>query len=188
MLVAIAGPPASGKSTLAELLAEDLNTGAGDNIACVVPMDGFHFDNSILEPGGLLHRKGAPETFDAQGFVDLVLRLKSNQSSVKYPLFDRKGDRVLLDAGLVQRQTRIVLLEGNYLLADLPVWKQLHGLFDLTVFLDVPLALVRQRLMNRWLNAGMDEIVATSRVTGNDLPNAELVLQTAFKSDVVMHS
>ena len=188
LLVAIAGPPASGKSTLAKLVAEDLNTEPGDNIACVVPMDGFHFDNRDLELKGLLHRKGAPETFDVQGFVDLVLRLKSNQLPIKFPLFDRAGDRVLPDAGLVSPHTRIVLLEGNYILADLPCWDRLHGMFDLTVFLDVSLALVRQRLMKRWLDAGMGENVAIGRVTGNDLPNAELVLQTAFKTDVVLHS
>ena len=88
-IVAIAGPPASGKSTLAETLAAQLGADAS-----VLPMDGFHLDNDVLTDRGLLHRKGAAETFDATGFVDLLRQVRSTKE-VPYPTFDRKLDRAI---------------------------------------------------------------------------------------------
>ena len=79
-LVALAGPPATGKSTLAGALCERLSRDGQS--AVVVPMDGFHLDNRILEARGLLARKGAPETFDADGFIALIRRLKSGAEVV----------------------------------------------------------------------------------------------------------
>ena len=74
VIVAIAGPPASGKTTLAEELARRLN--AQKCLTAVVPQDGFHLDNAVLEEHGELARKGAPHTFDGSGFVHMVRRLK----------------------------------------------------------------------------------------------------------------
>jgi fructokinase len=51
-VVAIAGPPASGKSTLAAGLVEAIR-GAGVH-SQLVPMDGFHLDNRILGDRGIL--------------------------------------------------------------------------------------------------------------------------------------
>lgn len=67
-LVAIAGPPASGKSTLACELAQ-----AHPSFA-LVPMDGFHLDNATLKARNRLDRKGAPDTFVCGGFLGLVTR------------------------------------------------------------------------------------------------------------------
>ncbi|HSF93012.1 MAG TPA: hypothetical protein VLA51_12530, partial [Paracoccaceae bacterium] len=112
-LVALAGPPASGKSTLAETLCEKLNA-AGCKTQ-VVPMDGFHLDNSILIERGLLPRKGAPETFDAEGFASLIARIK-NTSEVFYPTFDRTRDIAVAGTGFVPKDCDTVVVEGNYLL------------------------------------------------------------------------
>ncbi|MDO7629820.1 MAG: NB-ARC domain-containing protein, partial [Loktanella sp.] len=62
LIVAIAGAPGSGKSTLAKEVARRISL---QKCPCiVVPMDGFHLDNAILEDLNLIARKGAPETFD----------------------------------------------------------------------------------------------------------------------------
>ena len=82
-IVAIAGPPGAGKSTLATDLAERIGEGAR-----VVPMDGFHLDDAVLNARGLRHRKGAPETFDAAGFLHLLQRLRAEEE-VAIPIFDR---------------------------------------------------------------------------------------------------
>lgn len=87
-LVAIAGPPAAGKSTLTERLCERLNAlhpGFSSGFAAIVPMDGYHYDNAVLEPQGRLGIKGAPETFD----VDGLARLRRDDAAVAVPVFDR---------------------------------------------------------------------------------------------------
>lgn len=110
VLVAIAGPPGSGKSTFAQELAMRLGQDAA-----VLPMDGFHLDNATLDRMDLFQRKGAPETFDSEGFVRLVRALRT-QDSVAYPTFDRQNDRTIPDGGKIHAATRFVLIEGNYLL------------------------------------------------------------------------
>lgn len=164
-LIALAGPPASGKSTLAERLAEELPQ------ARVVPMDGFHLDNRLLEARDLLARKGAPETFDVAGFRHLMTRLRT-EDEVVFPLFDRSLDRAIAGAGCLTADTRTVLIEGNYLLLDSPGWRDLKSQWDLSVYLSVPQEVLRQRLMERWRGYGFTDAEAARKVEMNDLPNA----------------
>jgi pantothenate kinase len=104
-LVAVAGPPASGKSTFAALLCDTLKREG--MLAQTVPMDGFHLDNRLLDARGLRARKGAPETFDIQGFVALVQRLKQG-GDVVYPVFDRDRDLAVAGADMVTSACAIV--------------------------------------------------------------------------------
>ena len=92
LMVAIAGPPGAGKSTVADALAIALNHRLSDHPAEVVPMDGFHYDNAILDARHLRARKGAPETFDADGFLALIRRLRTEQGDIATPVFDRNVD------------------------------------------------------------------------------------------------
>lgn len=177
VLVGIAGPPGSGKSTFAATLAAGLGP-----TAAVLPMDGFHLDNSILQERGLFDRKGAPETFDAKGFVRLVSDLR-DKARVTYPTFDRQADRVRPDAGEITEATRFVLIEGNYLLLQSPPWRDLAGLFDLTVYLDVDRDLLRERLVQRWRDHGLAEEAAVARAEQNDLRNAETVQTHSRRAD-----
>ena len=149
ILVGIAGPPGAGKSTLSSSLLDWLNQ-AGHRTA-IVPMDGFHLDNSVLLERGLLDRKGAPETFDVDGFIALVETLRGGSGTVAVPVFDRNADKVR-DAGeMVPETCTIVLLEGNYLLLDRTPWTRLVTLMDLTVFVTTSPKTLRQRLVQRWL-------------------------------------
>lgn len=180
-LVALAGPPASGKSTLAETLCEKLNA-AGCKTQ-VVPMDGFHLDNSILIERGLLPRKGAPETFDAEGFASLIARIK-NTSEVFYPTFDRTRDIAVAGTGFVPEDCDTVVVEGNYLLFDAPVWRDLYDLWDIRIQLDVPLQVLEERLIARWLAHGLSPEKANERALANDIPNARRVLAHALSPDI----
>ncbi len=168
--VAIAGAPGSGKSTLAQALEQQIGTDAQ-----VIPMDGFHRDNDWLNERGLFARKGAPNTFDAAGFTKTVAALKAG-SSDRYHTFDRQNDCTLPDAGQVRPDTRILLIEGNYLLLDHPEWRGLTSLWDMTVMLDVPLATLRDRLIQRWLDHEMPLDQAIQRAERNDIPNAQTVV------------
>ena len=170
IIIAIAGPPASGKSTFVTELSEKL-----DN-SVVVPMDGFHIDNAILEQRGLISRKGSPDTFDFNGYIALLTRIKTATDTVYAASFDRTNDLSRGAAIEVAPDTKIILTEGNYLLLKQSPWNLLHPLFDLTVFLDVPRDTLQQRLVQRWLDHGLQHTVALDKVISNDLPNAELVI------------
>lgn len=180
-LVAISGPPASGKSTLAEAVA------ALDMRARVVPMDGFHLDNALLDQRGLRGRKGAAFTFDARGFVHLVRRFKT-EDEVIYPLFDRALDKSINGAGCVDAQTETIIVEGNYVLLDRPVWRDLRTLWDFTVHLNVPETVLRRRLMQRWREHGFSEQDARQKTEANDLPNALFVSDNAMSADLVINA
>lgn len=179
-IVAIAGAPASGKTMLAAELAAKLGP-----CASVLPMDGFHLDNSVLQERGLLARKGAPETFDAQGFVGLLEHVLSTPE-VRYPTFDRQGDCTRPDRGLVSARTRIVLVEGNYLLLRTAPWAALEGLFDLTVSLEVARDELERRLIARWLKHGLLPEDARTRALGNDMKNADFVAAHSRAADVIL--
>lgn len=172
-LIALAGPPASGKSTLAEALVARLNKSG--NKATLVPMDGFHLDNRVLEARGLLSRKGAPETFDAQGFVRLIKAL-AQEVEVIFPIFDRSRDIAIAGAGVVAADDETIVVEGNYLLLARAPWHALGGLWDYAAILEVPLEELRVRLIQRWEDHGHSAEAAAARADANDMENARLVL------------
>lgn len=181
-LVAIAGPPASGKSTLAARLARKIGEGSK-----VVAMDGFHRDNHWLDAHGLRDRKGAPETFDVKAFTALVGTLASGEAA-DVPGFDRDRDCGVPAADHVGAADRILLVEGNYLLLDRPEWHDLARLWDVTVFLSVPRAELERRLVARWRQHGWDDDVARAWIDGNDLPNISTVLTESRAADYVIES
>lgn len=184
VMIAIAGPPAAGKSTLAELLVERLNAEQPGS-AALVPMDGFHLDNDTLDARELRARKGAPNTFDADGFVALVETLAKATEAVTYPTFDRSLDASIADSGTVKADTRIIVLEGNYLLLNETPWSALHPLFDLTIFVRPNVTVLEQRLLARWKHYGLDEAQAQAKASGNDIPNAHTVLENSVAADMV---
>ena len=183
-LIGIAGAPASGKSTLASELARRLNAQGRKTV--VVPMDGFHLDNGILDARGLRPRKGAPETFDAPGFLRMVTALKTGDE-VFAPLFDRPRDLAIAGAVAVPSEARVVIVEGNYLMFDEDPWRALAPLWDLSVRVDVPLPELRARLIQRWLSLNYSSAVATRRAEGNDIPNAKRVIDKSLPCDLTLN-
>ena len=182
-MVAIAGPPGAGKSTLSEGLFKELS--AMGEKAIVVPMDGFHFDDAVLEARGLKARKGAPETFDVAGFAVLLQRIRSGEDAIAIPVFDRSLEISRAGARIVQADQPIVVVEGNYLLLDRSPWDALAPYFDRTIFIDVPETVLRERLVRRWLDLGFDPEAARARAEGNDLVNARLVMSASRAADRV---
>lgn len=185
LIVAVAGPPGAGKSTLSEHLRDAINRG-GEGPFVVVPMDGFHLDNAILDRRGLRPRKGAPQTFDCAGFAALLQRLRGTAEDVVIPVFDRALDLARAGASIVRADHGILLVEGNYLLLDEEPWTRLAPFFDMTVYLDVPLPELERRLVQRWLDHGHDEAAARVRALSNDIPNAERVVSRSRPADFVL--
>lgn len=183
ILVALAGAPGSGKSALAaavhrRLLAQRIATE-------VVTLDGFHLDNTVLDARGLRARKGAPETFDAEGFLHLVQRLRAG-GEVVAPLYDRVRDLSVAGALVVPAACRVVICEGSYVLLDEEPWRRLLPLWDLRARLDVPLPELRARLIQRWLDLGLSRAAATRRAEANDLANARRMQERALPAEIVL--
>lgn len=183
-LVAIAGAPGSGKSTLAGGLAEALN--AGGHGAAVVPMDGFHYDDSVLDQLGLGSRKGAPETFDFAGLESLLARLRRGDTDVAIPVFDRSMELARAAAAIVPARTTFIIVEGNYLLLDEAPWSKLRPLFDFTVFLDVPREELERRLLQRWVDHGRAD--GPAWVASNDMPNVDRVRDKRLPASLVVQA
>jgi len=176
VLIAVAGAPGSGKSTIAAAIAEMLGSRC-----CLIPMDGFHLDNSVLEERGLLPKKGAPETFDLEGFNQLILDLKHRRANI-FPGFDRAADCVIEHGGIVPADADILLFEGNYLLFDELGWSDLSQHWDASLWLEVTEGELEKRLIQRWLDHGLPEDQARLRARGNDLVNAKRVIDRALPS------
>lgn len=182
-LAAIAGPPGSGKSTLAaETVARLVGRG---HQAALMPMDGFHLDNRLLEPRGLLARKGAPETFDFGGFAATLARVRT-VPSVILPVFDRSREIAIAGAEEIRPETTHVVVEGNYLLLDEDPWAALAGFWDFSAFLSVDEAELERRLLRRWAKHGFDPEAAREKALSNDLPNAKRVLGAVVAPDLTL--
>ncbi|MBL8907791.1 MAG: nucleoside/nucleotide kinase family protein [Rhizobiales bacterium] len=186
VIVALAGTPGSGKSTLAEWLCARLNADVPDG-AAVLPMDGYHFDDRVLEARGLRARKGAPETFDVAGLRHMLGRLKLNEEDeIAVPVFDRDLEIARAGARLIPRGVRYLIVEGNYLLIGRAPWSALRGLFDVTVMIEVPEETLRERLRRRWQDHGLSPHEVTAKVEGNDMPNGRFVRDASAAADFIV--
>lgn len=141
----------------------------------LVAMDGFHLDNDTLRRRDMLDKKGAPDTFDVRGFSALLTRI-SQEGAVDVPIFDRSNDRVVVCGDQIIPAHRYVVVEGNYLFLDAPVWRALSELWALSVFITPPIEALRARLYQRWIDEGLAPDAARQRAEDNDLPNAQYVL------------
>lgn len=182
-VLAIAGAPGSGKSTLVERLAGAL---PGDAVA-ILPMDGFHYDDAVLHAMNRRPWKGAPDTFDVGGLRSTLARLRDpDQGAVAVPVFDRDLEISRGSARIIDPKARLILAEGNYLLLDRDPWTSLQPVFDATVMIDVPEPELRRRLRRRWEGYGLTEDEIDFKLDQNDLPNGRQVAQNSIAADYIL--
>jgi pantothenate kinase len=178
-ILGLVGPPGAGKSTVAQQLVDAL-----DGAAVLLPMDGFHLANVELARLGRAGRKGAPDTFDAGGYVALLQRVRAGRDAIVYaPEFRREIEEPVASAIAIAPETPLVITEGNYLLLDQHGWSGVRALLDEAWYVDVDEALRRQRLVERHMRFGRSEPEARAWEAGTDQPNAELIAATAPRAD-----
>jgi pantothenate kinase len=183
-LLGITGIPGAGKSTFSNYMAEAINRLLSQETAIVVPMDGFHLTNSILQARQLQLKKGAPETFDAIRFTQTLKLLGANtQLPIKCPTYDRHIHDPVEDAFIVDSRHRIVITEGNYLLLTEPPWSELKSLLNEVWFLQVEKSLALRRLLRRHMEGGMTATQAAAQIERVDIPNVRLIQQTGTRAD-----
>jgi pantothenate kinase len=182
-ILGIAGAPGSGKSTFAEWIRQQF----GPGLAVVVPMDGFHLGNAVIDGTPLRQRKGAIDTFDAGGYLSLLRRLARRDEPVVYaPAFRRTLDEPVAASIAVPAEVPLVITEGNYLLAEPDPWKEVRAQLDEVWFVDTPHALRLERLVERHVSFGMDRAAAVAWATGPDEANAVLIQATRPAADRVI--
>jgi pantothenate kinase len=181
-ILGITGAPGAGKSTLAEAITAEL-----DGLAIGVPMDGFHLANTQLERLGRHDRKGAPDTFDAAGYITLLGRLKATDDGVVYaPEFRRELDEPIAGAIAVPYQVPLVVTDGNYLLLDEWPWGLVRGLLDEVWYLELEDGTRTKRLVSRHVRHGKSLPEAQEWVRRTDELNAGLVASTRDRADVLV--
>jgi pantothenate kinase len=191
-VVGITGSPGSGKSTLTEnllsALRDDPPGGFSSEWVAHVPMDGFHLADVELDRLGLRDRKGAPETFDAHGYVDLLTRLRADRTDevIYAPQFERDLEQPIAAAIPVRPPARLVLTEGNYLLLDDPPWGRLRTLLDAVWFCAPDDDLRLDRLVRRHVRFGKSPQAAQAWAHGTDERNARRVAATRSRADLVV--
>ena len=183
VLIGIIGKPGAGKSTLSKFLMSKLSK----ELVTVVPMDGYHLSNKVLKDLKRSDRKGSPDTFDVPGFVSLVKRIRSEQTqSIYYPIFDRAIEESIAAQGVVTSATKVVIIEGNYLLHDEGGWEVINDLLDESWMVDVDDDKRISRLISRHIAFGKDPEAAKAWAKGTDEANAQLIERGRSRADFVV--
>ncbi len=180
-VVGLVGPPGVGKSTVSAALRKQLQTAPP-----IVGLDAFHLANEVLLEHGAISRKGAPDTFDAHGFIALLERLRSTTETVWCPRFDRSIEDSIAAAVAVRPEDRLVIVEGNYLLLDTAPWHRAVELLDLIVYLDLDQATRLRRLIARHVEFGKSPAEAERFVATSDEANARLVAASRSRAGVIV--
>lgn len=180
-LVGIAGAPGAGKSTIADGLVDELGEGAA-----LLPMDGFHLPQARLIELGRRERMGAPDTFDVDGFVRTLRIVRDAEGDVRAPGFDRRIEEPIADALVFPADTRIVVVEGNYLLHDAGGWERVAPLLDVTFFVSLEHDIRLARLIERHVRFGKTPDAARDWSLGPDEANARLIEATRDRADHVV--
>lgn len=180
-VLGIAGSPAAGKTSVAWRVANQLGTRA-----VVVGMDGFHLAQVELQRLGRTEWKGAPDTFDAHGYVHLVRRLSQGSEFVYAPEFRREIEEPIAGAVPIPEDTPLVITEGNYLLLEEQPWGELRQLLDEVWYLAPDEDERLERLVTRHRHYGRSLLAAKQRALGSDQRNADLIAPTADRADLVV--
>ena len=189
-MVGIVGLPGSGKSTLARALCERVNDAFGPSSAFYMPMDGFHLSNQQLREQGKSDRKGAPDTFDVWGIVNLLQRIRLSVPGrpIYAPDYSRELHEPVAGALRYAAPTPLVIVEGNYLSQPGTGWVSARELLDELWYIDVAPSVQRQRLVDRQIAGGRSLEAAEEWFEQVDVPNSEKIAATRSQCSRILNA
>ena len=183
VIIGLVGKPGAGKSTISSFLLKKLPK----ETTVLVPMDGFHLSNSQLALLGRADRKGAPDTFDANGYAELLNRIKNNvREEIYFPIFHREIEESIAAEGVVYAHTSLIITEGNYLLLDEGGWSKVAQSLTEVWFIDIDNDKRMSRLVARHIKFGKTPAAAHAWAHGSDAHNAQIIETTRDKADVII--
>ena len=179
-LIGIVGKPGAGKSTVVAEIAERFDS----NTVSIIPMDGFHLSNEELTSLGRRERKGAPDTFDVESFTSLIHRVKINHNvDHRFPIFHREVEASIENEGIVPKESRVVVIEGNYLFSSDHNWEGIFPMLDHTWFIEIDDEVRIERLIARHIRYGKTPEEAEAWSRGSDETNARFIGVTANRAE-----
>lgn len=175
VIVGFAGAPGSGKSTLAAQVCRELG-----NQAALVPLDGWHLSSDLTAKLGAGDQRGAPHTFDVAGFIVLLRRIRAQSDfgdgpTIYAPDFRREIEEPVAGSIAIDVSTPVIVVEGNYLLLDCAMWREIHPLLDLSYYVHLDDEERQRRLIDRHIRFGKSPEDAKRWVLGTDERNARLI-------------
>jgi pantothenate kinase len=190
LLAMLAAPPGAGKSTLLSFLEHLSKEREELGNLQAIGMDGFHrrqeylLSHTVLRDGEeipMVKIKGAPVTFDLEHLTESVKRIADGEVC-GWPVYNRLLHNPTENALTVSGE--IVLLEGNYLLLETAGWSGLKQYADYTISVRTEEPFLRERLIDRRIQTGVDPEAATRFVDFSDMPNVRLCLQKTAAADL----
>ncbi|MBF0289836.1 MAG: nucleoside/nucleotide kinase family protein [SAR324 cluster bacterium] len=190
-IVLFAGPPGTGKSTITAFWEWLSNQDPNLTPIQALSIDGFHYrnnfllQNSIKRDGqtlSLMSIKGAPETYDIQSLNTALDQLKLGFAT--WPFYDRNIHEPI--PGAIAVNARAIVIEGNWVLHDVPDWRSLRDKANLSIFLEAGESFLRERLIKRKLRGGNTKHEVEAHYQRSDKPNIELVLSGHLPADITL--
>lgn len=186
VIIAVAGPPGSGKSTITQEVARTVAGLPQGPLITSISADGFHLSLDTLRmlPNSkeLTARRGAPWTFDGDAVVELIRRLQNSPDQIiTAPTFDHAKKDPVPDGVKIGPEIQVCLVEGNYLLSKEAPWDAIAGLVDERWLVTVDRDVAIRRIANRHLKAGIESTMekALERTLNNDMRNNDFVMRTS---------
>lgn len=188
-IVTIAGTPGSGKSKISGELCELLNHSVSTKI---LPQDGYHYYRLELaqfeDPDLAFERRGAPFTYDSERFLNTIKTLQNTENSIFIPSFDHRLKDPIENDIEITPDTKIIIIEGNYVSLKDPIWDEISDYADETWFVQVDPKVVLNRIVDRHLAAGISSTreEAIARAQGSDKLNSDYILQNSKAPDLII--
>ena len=203
ILVGVAGPPGSGKSTVMEHVVNSINVmpSSGRRLQAVgVSLDGFHYTRAQLDtfddPIDAHRRRGAPWTFDVPAILEFIHLLQGSKTDLSSrvdlaaPTFDHAVKDPVAGGCIITAAADIVVLDGNYVLYDQDGWRDVTQALDFRVFIHVEDAVARVRVAKRHVFADIEPTLESGekRYDSNDGLNAKLIREHLLPHDFEVKS